>query len=83
MAIKNITEAQREEERQLAEEVSAVEQIRQRQEQIDALSLTGTIPSRPKNSWLKFAGKYTEDSSLVQILDAGARIREAERDEQC
>src|SRR5437763_171752 len=67
----------------ISEDMAALERAQQRMEQIAALSMTGTPPSPSENSWLDYVGKYSEDSPLVRILDAGARIRESERNEQC
>jgi hypothetical protein len=46
---------------------------------LNAVSLTGDPPLRDKNSWLEYAGKYSENDPLVQVLDAGIRLRDAER----
>jgi hypothetical protein len=54
-----------------------------RDKRIEALSMTGTKAPKSKDSWLKTVGKYNEASPLNRIFDEGAKIREAERLEEC
>ncbi|MCW3100037.1 MAG: hypothetical protein JWL77_5655 [Chthonomonadaceae bacterium] len=55
----------------------------QRAKQISALAMRGPKQPKSKDSWLNTVGKHSEDSPLNRIFDEGARIREAERTEQC
>ena len=55
----------------------------ERKRQIDAYALRGPRRAKAKDAWRKIVGQYTEDSPMISILDEGAKIREAERLEQC
>ena len=45
------------------------------------LPLKGAFAKKTNKSWLNTVGKYPEDSPLNRMLDAGAKIREAENTE--
>lgn len=64
-------------------EESGDSQREQRHNQIEVLAMKGPKKPKSKDSWLKTVGKYSEGSPLNRIFDEGAKIREAERIEQC
>lgn len=79
-----IVEAEEEETKvALPNEASDDPRREQLNKQIDALAMKGPKKSKAKDSWLNTVGKHSEDSPLNRIFDEGARIREAERAEQC
>ena len=65
----------------LADEAS--EESKQGMKQTEVFAGTGKFTDRSKTSWLNTVGIYPEESSLNRMLDAGAKIREAENAEQC
>src|SRR5437868_4241307 len=48
-------------------------------EQIMALGLTDTPPAPPSNGWRETVGMFDHDPIMLEILEAGRRIREADR----
>lgn len=61
----------------------ALEEYKQSKKQAEVFAGTGKSTTRSKTSWLNTVGIYPEESPLNRMLDAGAKIREAENAEQC
>lgn len=49
--------------------------------QVSLLAMRGKPTPRPRDSWIKTAGKYPEGSPLDRIFEEGNRLREDERNE--
>jgi len=57
--------------------------VRSPQAAIERLALQGSPPPRPYRDWQATIGMFANDPIMDAILDAGRRIREAERTEEC
>ena len=57
------------------------ERVRRLEELVDRLLLTRTEPSEPgRDDWKKTFGAFAGDAVMKEIIDAGRRIRQEDRE---